>query len=331
MSELRQDPVSRDWVIVSPERAHRPHEAKLAASRECPFCPGQESSTPRVIFSINDDEGLWQLRVVPNRFPALKHHSAIPRLTGGPWSWPRLPGYGSHEVVIESRDHGTTLGLMSLTEARRLLEAYVRRYRDLAASDSRLRQIIVFRNHGERAGASIEHPHSQIIATPVVSPFTRRRTLDEIAFFDTTGRCGHCHQLLRERRSQVRLVLESDRFVSYAPFASSGPYRLVVVPRRHTPSFADILEDELDDLAEHVSRVLKAIYHLLSDPAYNLVITSPPLDLIHAGASHWAIDIVPRLTTPAGFEMGSGILVNTKPPEVAAAELREQIKKLEET
>ncbi len=325
MSELRQDLISRDWVIVSPERAIRPHEHPAHIAGPCPFCPGQEEMNPAAIETIEDEQDRWLLRVVPNKFPALDTHPLPQTRRGGCWSWPHAEGYGRHEVIIESRDHATTLGLMPMAAAQRVLSAYVSRFRTLAHEDSRLRQIIVFRNHGPRAGASLIHPHSQIIATPVVAPATRRRTLDEIAFFDTTGHCGRCHLIERERRSRTRMVLESTHFVTYAPFASPHPYQLEIVPRRHSADFGGIRRREVDDLTIHLSRILAALYRLLDDPSYNLVVTGPPLDLIHQGANHWYIEIIPRLTTPAGFEMGSGIAVNVNAPETSAAALREAV------
>lgn len=322
MSELRQDPITRDWVIVNPERAKRPH-ASAAAAMECPFCPGQEHKTPDTTDSLADSNGQWLVRVVPNKYPALRaelsddlHYEASAE------GWHHLAGYGHHEVIIETRDHMAPLGLMPVEHARRVLEVYARRYRALVECNGRLRQIVLFRNHGVRAGTSLAHPHSQIVATPVVAPEMRRRLMDEIAFFDENGRCGLCHVLERERSSGERIVLESTHFIALAPYASRNPYQLQIIPRRHCASFANATKAELDDLAVHLTRVLAALHRNLGDPDYNLVVSSPPLDLLHRGANHWFIEILPRLTTPAGFELGSRIVVNVQAPERAASELR---------
>jgi UDPglucose--hexose-1-phosphate uridylyltransferase len=322
MSELRQDPITRDWVIINPERAKRPH-AGATTEVKCPFCPGQEHKTPDTTESLVDSNGQWMVRVVPNMYPALRaepsddlHYEVSAE------GWYHLAGYGHHEVIIETRDHTMPLGLMPVEQARRVLEMYVRRYRALAECNGRLRQIVLFRNHGARAGTSLTHPHSQIVATPVVSPEMRRRLMDEIAFFDEHGRCGLCHVLQREQSSGKRMLLESTHFVALAPYASRNPYQLQVIPRGHCASFADVTEVELDDLAAHLTRVLAALSRHLGDPDYNLVVSSPPLDLAHRGANHWFIEVLPQLTTPAGFELGSRIVVNIQTPEQAAAELR---------
>jgi UDPglucose--hexose-1-phosphate uridylyltransferase len=322
MSELRQDPITRDWVIINPERARRPHDTP-AASSECPFCPGHEPKTPDTIDNLVDQNGQWLVRVVPNKYPALRASlEGELRYEQSAAGWYRLAGYGHHEVLIETREHDTTLGLMPVAQARRVLEIYLRRYRALAESDGRLRQIVVFRNHGTRAGTSLTHPHSQIIATPAVSPETRRHMMDEIAFFDEHGRCGLCHILEHEGATAERVVLGSPCFVTLAPYASRNLYQLQIIPRHHCPTFGGASDAELDDLASHLTHVLAALHRHLGDPDYNLVVSTPPLDLVHRGANHWFIEILPRLTTPAGFELGSRIVVNIQTPEQAAAELR---------
>jgi UDPglucose--hexose-1-phosphate uridylyltransferase len=328
MSELRQDPITRDWVIVNPERAARPHDRGGTAPGACPFCPGNEALTPDATDMLADADGRWLVRAVPNRFPVLRggeggsSSGAVAQEAQPGAFWRRLPGHGYHEVIIETPDHQSQLGIMPAVQARRVLEMYIRRARALVERDGRLRQIVLFRNYGERAGTSLSHPHSQIVATPAVAPETRRRVMDEIAFYDENGCCGLCRVVERERAARERVVLESTRFVSIAPYASRNPYHLQIVPLRHSPSFLEVEAGELDDLAGHLSRVAAALRARLGDPHYNLVVSSPPLDLVHRSASHWFIEILPRLTTPAGFELGSRIVVNVQPPERAAAELR---------
>jgi UDPglucose--hexose-1-phosphate uridylyltransferase len=326
MSELRQDPITHDWVIINPGRASRPHDAAGAGTTSCPFCPGNETLTPAALDSVCAPDGSWLVRAVPNRYPVLDEaepDSLLDEPHGGLWR--RRPGYGHHEVIIESRDHDVKLGLVPIDQARRVLEMYARRARSLAGRDGRLRQIVLFRNYGTRAGTSLAHPHSQIVATPTVSPETRRRVMDEIAFFDENGCCGQCRELDLERASGDRIVLESKAFVTLAPYASGNPYQLRIVPRRHCASFLEVEEAELDDLAGHLTGILAALIARLGDPHYNLVVSSAPLDLVHRSASHWFIEILPRLTTPAGFELGSRIVVNVQTPERAATELRAQI------
>ena len=322
MSELRQDPITRDWVIINPARALRPHDGGGGDAVTCPFCRGNERLAPAPLASIEEADGSWLARALPNKFPVLSsppgQHTAAPH--AGPGRW--LAGRGYHEVIVESPDHAATLGSMPAEQTRRVLEMYSRRYRALAVRDPGVRQVVLFRNQGVRAGTSLTHPHSQIVATPAVSPETRRRVNDEIAFFDEHGRCGLCRVLGDERSAAERVVLESARFVSFAPYASSNPYQLQIVPRRHSPSFLEVDPEELDDLAGHLTRVVAALRACVAEPHYNLVVSSPPLDVVHRSANHWYIELLPRLTTPAGFELGSRIVVNVKAPEQAASELR---------
>lgn len=324
MSELRQDPITRDWVIINPARALRPHDGGGAVP--CPFCPGHERHATEAVDSIEGPDGRWLVRSLPNKYPVL---STPPQEAAGgapAGSARRLAGRGYHEVIVESPEHATTLGAMPVEQARRVLEMYARRYRALAARDGSVRQVVLFRNQGTLAGTSLTHPHSQIVATPAVSPETRRRVNDEIAFFDEHGRCGLCQVLEDERDAGERVVLETSCFLTKAPYASRNPYQLHVVPLRHCPSFDEVEPGELDDLAQHLTRVVAALRACLGEPHYNLVVSSPPLDVVHRSASHWYIEILPRITTPAGFELGSRIVVNVKAPEQAASELRAAVR-----
>jgi UDPglucose--hexose-1-phosphate uridylyltransferase len=324
MSELRQDPITHDWVIINPGRAARPHDAPGSGAARCPFCPGSEALTPAPNDQLLAPDGSWLVRVIPNRFPVLSPEQAASPVDQPDGIWRKRPGYGYHEVIVESPDHSAALGTMPVAQARRVLEMYARRARALASLDGRLRQIVLFRNYGTRAGTSLAHPHSQIVATPTVSPEMRRRIMDEIAFFDEHGCCGLCRELDLERDSGERIVLESPAFVTIAPYASGNPYQLQIVPRRHCATFREVETGELDDLAAHLTRVLSALRRQLGDPHYNLIVSSPPLDLLHRSAAHWFIEILPRITTPAGFELGSRIVVNVQTPERAATELRAQ-------
>lgn len=325
MAELRQDPISHDWVILSPRRADRPHDARSTPSVLCPFCPGNEHLLPSVHESLEDDTGRWLVRAVPNKFPALAEASsgAMPPPDADGWHW--RDGRGHHEVIIDSPDHGWRLGAGEAAHAKRVLEMYVRRYRALAQGDSSTRQVVVFRNHGPRAGTSLRHPHSQIVATPVVSPEVRRRMADEVAFYDASGHCALCDVVDRETASGARIVLRSEHFVSAAPYAPRAGYHLQVIPRKHCATFTQVQPAELDDLAAHLCEVCGALDAQLHDPDFNLVVVTPPLDQVHNQANHWFIDIVPRLSTPAGFELGSGIPVVSVSPETAASALRERL------
>ena len=321
MSELRQDPITHDWVIINPDRANRP-EDNTNRSVLCPFCPGNEHLTPEPTDGFTDGEQ-WSVRVVPNKFAALDARLPLAPLTEA-WSlgWRRLQGYGYHEVIIETPNHDQSLSTLPQDQVHQIVEMYLRRYRALANADGAIRQVVLFRNHGRGAGTSLTHPHSQIVATPVVSPETRWRLSEEIEFFDATGNCGLCDMLHKELQIGVRIVDANDHFVALAPYASRVPYHMQIIPRRHCSTFLEIERVEVEELAAALSRALGALHRSLNDPDYNLVLVTPPLDQVHRLASHWFIDVVPRLTTPAGFELGSRIVVNLQTPERAAADLR---------
>ena len=321
MSQLRQDPITHDWVIINPNRAKRPEDTGIAEA-VCPFCPGNEHLTPEPVDGIADGAH-WSVRVVPNRFPAL---TASPQeltpLESLPAGWRCLPGYGYHEVIIECPDHRLSMGILPEPQVLRVVDIYLRRYRALSRADRTVRQIVLFRNHGRRAGTSLAHPHSQIVATPVVAPETRWRLSEEIGFFDSTGQCGLCHVLEQELAAGERILYATQRFVTLVPYAARVPYHIQIIPRRHCPTFLEVEPAECGELARHLRHALGALFGLLHDPDYNLVVVTPPLDQVHRLANHWFIEVLPRLTIPAGFELGSRIIVNIQTPERAAAELR---------
>ncbi len=320
MSELRQDPITHDWVIINPDRAKRP-EDKGATSPACPFCPGNEHLTPEPVDCFTDGDR-WTVRVVPNKFPALSPQSQAVEAIAGKAGWRRIPGYGYHEVIIDSPDHQLSIGTLPEQHVRKIVEMYLRRYHAMCGAEGPVRQVVLFRNHGRRAGTSLAHPHSQIVATPVVSPEIRWRLSEEMEFFDATGRCGLCHVLEKELAAGVRIVHVTQHFVTLVPYAARVPYHIQLIPRRHHPTFAEVRPAELDELAQHLNRALGIYRRRLHDPDYNLVVVTPPLDQLHRLANHWFVDVLPRTTTPAGFELGSRINVNIQTPEQAAAELR---------
>lgn len=322
MSELRQDPVTGDWVIINPQRAARPHDG--AASGPCPFCPGNEGLTPPPTDVIPAPGGGWLVRSFANRFPVLTVDAADVNVTRAcrPEGWHCMPGRGMHEVIVEAPEHGATLSTLGVEHVRQVLEMYLRRFRALAAAGESVRQIVLFRNQGKRAGTSLFHPHSQIVAVPVVAPETRRRLEREAVFFEANGRCGVCDTLDRELEAAERIVHTDPHFVTLTPFASCVPFHFRVIPRRHCPAFPEIEAAELDGLAVHLRAALRALHEVPGSPDFNLVVVTPPLEEVHRRANHWFIDVLPRLTTPAGFELGSRIVVNVQTPEQAAAELR---------
>lgn len=328
MSELRQDPTTFDWIIIARERAKRPHELRKnhlhrppppALSRECPFCPGNEGLAPDPV-ALYGKPDAWRIRVVPNKFPALTPVGDTTREERNLFRW--APGYGRHEVVIETPEHNRFIPFMPVDQVREVIAAFRDRYLALRA-DPKIKVIIIFKNHGLGAGTSLEHPHSQIVASPVVPPYIRRKHEVATQHFDNTGRCLH-HDLQRaELEEGTRVLDETSHFVVIHPFASHYPFETWIMPKLHKSSFGNISEEEIDDLAVVLREVLLKLSMSLEDPDYNLVIHTAPADDEHKSYYLWHIQLIPRLTQVAGFELGSGIYINVAVPEETAAFMRD--------
>ncbi|MEC4684326.1 MAG: galactose-1-phosphate uridylyltransferase [Nitrospirota bacterium] len=328
MSELRQDPTTNDWVIIAKERAKRPHEFKKdnitrpyfpAHSESCPFCPGNEHRTPeaKVVYG---EPGKWKTRVVPNKFAALTHEGNAVREE---WKlFRKSPGYGNHEVIIETPRHDNFIPFMNDIDVEGLIRVYRDRYHALK-KDPAIRTVIILKNHGRGAGTSLEHPHSQVVASPIVPPFVRRRYEIAIQHYDNTGRCIYCDLRENELEASERIVAETDYFVVIHPFASRYPFETWLMPKVHNSSFGNISDEEIKDLSRVLKDVLMKLYASLENPDYNLVIHTAPVDDEHKSYFLWHIQIIPRLTLAAGFELGSGISINVALPEETAAFIRD--------
>ncbi|HEY1296938.1 MAG TPA: galactose-1-phosphate uridylyltransferase [Chloroflexota bacterium] len=330
MSELRQDPLTRDWVVIAPERARRADpvgsrvspDGSLTPGRACPFCPGNELQTPAEVWRLDGPTGDWLVRVVPNLYTVLGE-SGLPQRVHTPEGFVSMPGVGRHEVVIESPDHALDLARANREQVRGVLEAYRARSRALRAETGGV--IVIFRNHGVSAGSSQQHPHSQIIATPVVPIQIRHRFDVAIQHYDDTGHCLYLDNLDAELRDGRRIVHESPRFVAFQPFAASAPYETWLMPREHVASFGDIEDTALDDLATSLRGTLAGLRTVLNDPDYNLIVQSAPSGDEGRLYFVWHIRIVPHVATTAGFELGTGMQVNPSVPEQTAPLLREAV------
>ena len=330
MPELRQDPTTKEWIVMATERAKRPDQfrnqeraiAPLPAI-SCVLCPGNESQTPREVFAIRDSQAAdapgWRVRVVPNKFPAFMSTA------GGQLKREEMfvsaPAYGHHEVIVEGPDHGRHLGLMEDREIRDVLGAYKKRYEALRA-DSKVKLILLFRNHGRSAGTSLAHPHSQLVATPIIPLHIRQKYATAIQHYDDTGRCVYCELLEAELAAGKRVVLESACFAVVHPFASQVPFETWILPKGHNPSFGNVTSEQLDDLSDVIGKVLRAFNNGLGNPDYNLIVHSAPIEDEHKPYFLWHMEIRPRLTTVAGFELGTGIYINTALPEETAPYLK---------
>ncbi len=324
MPELRKDPVTDRWVIIATDRARRPsdfsrEQVAPLTHRLCPLCPGNENKTPPEVFSVRNG-GQWDVRVVPNKFPVLGIEGDLNRDAEGLYD--RMNGLGAHEVIVETPDHTATLATMPELQVERVLWAFRSRVQDLK-NDRRLRYILLFKNHGEAAGATLEHPHCQLIALPVVP----KRALEEMdgarRYFDFKERCVFCDIVRQESKSGVRIVSETDRFLVLEPYASRFPFETWIVPRTHQSHFEDIDGADLHNLAWALRSTLRKMDKVLENPAYNFVIQTAPVQDAPVAHYHWRIEIIPKLTKVAGFELATGFYINPTPPEEAAVFLRE--------
>jgi UDPglucose--hexose-1-phosphate uridylyltransferase len=329
MPELRRDPIVGRWVIIATERARRPSDLSTCPPPPqpalCPFCPGHEDKTPREVYvsgrhpSAPPNGPGWKVRVVPNRFPALKIEGDLDRQAEGIYD--RMNGIGAHEVIVETPEHGRALKDLAPAELTEVLFAFKARILDLR-NDMRFRYILAFKNHGHLAGASLDHTHSQLIALPVVP----RQVIEEIEgakrHYDLKERCIFCDVVGQERRDRTRLVHENDEFVVFAPYAPRSPFETWIMPKRHESNFEAEPKERLAFLAEALGTTMRRIASALGDPAYNFIIHSNPVRDAASPSYHWHVEIMPALTQVAGFEWGSGFHINPVPPEEAAEFLR---------
>src|SRR3990172_6994330 len=327
MPEIRHNIITRQWVIIATERAPPAH---LFASEEkmrvdlsarvptCPLCPGNESKTPPETFREPKD-GPWRVRVVPNKFGALSSDGQLVRMNVGIKR--TIRGVGRHEVIVETPEHNQTLARMGEDEVERVLRASLARYHAVLA-DERVEQVTLFKNHGPAAGTSLEHPHSQLIGTPVIPSEVMDRLTTALQFYDESGQCLFCTTLAEEMDEGTRVVVEGQHFVAFIPFAALSPFHLWIFPKRHSASFGNIEPAELADLARVLRALLAKLHKGLNDPDYNFTIRTAPKESDRVKYYHWYVSVVPRVTKMAGFELGSGMFINTALPEESARFLR---------
>ena len=329
MPELRKDPVTGRWVIISTDRQKRPNDfvfehARLIGREHCPFCPGHEALTPPEILSYRQNGGPpngpgWDIRVVPNKFPALQVEGGLDRMGEGMFD--RMNGIGAHEVIIETPNHDRTLASMSEPEIERVLSAYRDRIVDLK-QDRRLRHILIFKNHLAPAGATLEHTHSQLIALPIVPDFVREEVDGARRHFAEKERCVFCDIVRQELADGRRVVLENADIVAVAPYAPRFAFETWLLPKRHGARFEEAPRHEYESLARLLKSVLARMNRALESPAYNLIVHTAPFADDVRDVFHWHIEVLPKLTKVAGFEWGTGFYINPTSPEEATRVLR---------
>jgi UDPglucose--hexose-1-phosphate uridylyltransferase len=325
MPELRKDPVVGRWVIIATERARRPSDFRAeptvsTGSAGCVFCPGNEEETPAELLAFRPGgTGPWTLRVVANRFPALQIEGDLS--PAGEGIYDRMNGIGAHEVIIETPDHGANLGTLPAGAVADVLFAYRERLLDLK-KDPRFEYILIFKNQGVAAGASLEHPHSQLIATPIIPELVAEEWEGAARYYRMKERCVWCDIVRQERRDGSRIVLEEDGFVAVAPFAPRFPFETWVLPVAHRATFESIEPGDVGALARLLRGLVGRLNRVLRDPPYNYALHTAPLRALDLDHFHWHLEVMPKLTRVAGFEWGTGFFINPTPPEEAARLLR---------
>jgi UDPglucose--hexose-1-phosphate uridylyltransferase len=332
LPELRKDPVTGRWVIIATDRAKRPSDfvrerVQIRGSSFCPFCYNNEAKTPPEIMAYRPDGSArntpgWTLRVVPNKFPALGIEGTLNRQGEGLYD--KMNGIGAHEVIIETPDHNLTLASMPANRIEDVLWAYRDRIIDLKR-DRRFKYILIFKNHGDAAGASLEHTHSQLIALPVVPKRVTEEVEGAKAYYGYKERCVFCDMIRQEVESRTRMVADNEGFLALSPFAPRFPFELWILPKNHQSAFEDSQKHEFEQLASILKDMLTRLDKVLDFPAYNFIIHTSPIPDTVNDYYHWHFEIMPKLTKVAGFEWGTGFYINPTPPEEAAKFLSDAI------
>lgn len=330
MPELRKDPVIGRWVIIASERARRPSDFPPPAVEEetgkrfCPFCEGNEAKTPPEVYAVRpadtprDGPG-WRVRVVPNRYPALRIEGDLDKRGKGMYDM--MNGVGAHEVLIESPKDATSLTELPEEQVKLALLAARTRLLDLKR-DVRFEYVVLFKNVGRSAGASIRHTHSQLIALPVVPRTVANEMQGSLDYFRFRGRCIFCDMIEQEDMEAERVVLSTDSFLVFCPFASRFPMEMWIVPRNHYTHFEESPEEVFEELAGALQSALRSLESVIKGVNYNYIVHTTPFRVGKPEHYHWHIEIIPRLTEVAGFEWGTGFYMNPMLPEDAAYFLR---------
>lgn len=307
-SELRFDPVSKDWILIATGRARRPEtfaQKTLRRVQSCPFCrlPGK-----------------WFVKVIANKYPPFSPDDGLDRRKEGPYQV--MNGVGFAEVIA-TRDHKRTMAQFSIPEIRQILDVYHERYLDLM-NEKFVNYVSVFHNHGKTAGATIEHPHSQIVTHPIIDPDLKRSLAGSAKYWREHKKCVHCVMLDFDKKDGQRIVFENDDFLVVCPFASRIAFETRIYPKRHLAYFERLKDKEKDSLAGAFKMAFAKLYKALNNPDYNFFLHTAPSDGKNYDHYHWHFEILPKTSTWAGFELGTGIEISTIEPEKAAAYLRKQ-------
>ena len=330
MPELRKDPIIGRWIIISTERGKRPTDFIVETNETrggfCPLCPGNENPTPPEVLSYSSTAGHqanrpgWDLRVVPNKYPALIIEGNLNKEGDGLYD--RMNGIGAHEVIIETPDHNESFANLPADRMIKVFLAYRDRLLDLA-QDPRFRYVMVFKNFGAAAGASLEHSHSQLIALPIVPRMISSEIEGSLSYFKYKERCIFCDIIRQEINQDKRVVAENDLFLAIVPYAPRSPFEMWILPKQHASSYLAMDDAHFKALTAIFSECMRRLDTCIPNVPYNFVLHGAPLRSQPLEHYHWHFEIMPKLTMIAGFEWGSGFYINSIPPEEAAQFLKE--------
>ncbi len=329
MPELRREPINGRWIIIKNEKPKGPVDFDIETksfteNNACPFCEGNEGMTPPEVHACRDEGEAnmpgWDLRVIPNKYPALSGEGELDKTGIGVFDM--MNGIGSHEVIIETPDHSRELSQLSENEFEKVIQTYRDRSLKLR-DDSRFRYIMIFKNQGKTAGASLSHAHTQLIALPMIPKNVNEELKGALTYYEYKERCIFCDMANQELRQKERLIVENKNYVAFCPFASRFAFETWIIPKKHFAAFDYIPLDMVGDLAKILKDILQRINKLFKGASYNFIIHTSPIEKRIREEYHWHIEMMPKLTKVAGFEWGSGFYVNPTPPELAAKYLRE--------
>lgn len=331
MPQLRQDLVTGRWVAIATERAKRPSSFSRAPvvtvppAAQCPFCPGHESMTPPEVLAYRapetgPDTPGWEIRVVPNLFPAFGPADEPP-ITRPVGPYQTMTGVGVHEVLISSPSHVDDLARLSIPQVAKIVRAFIDRYH-AHQHNPYIQYMLIINNHGKEAGASLEHPHSQLFGIPLI-PTVIQEELDGVRRHrEQHGTCVYCDILETEQAVGERIISENRWFLVYAPFASRTPFEAQILPRWHTARFETMTIEQQEAFSSALHDLTARLWTGLNDPPFNFFIHTAPVHGEYEAAYHWHLELLPKLAIAAGFELGTGVMINVVTPESAAEFLR---------
>ncbi|CRF33429.1 galactose-1-phosphate uridylyltransferase [Brachyspira suanatina] len=330
MPHIRKDPVTKQSVIISSERTGRPSDYVNSSERHianselsCPFCRGHEMKTPDPVYTVYaEQEEIWQVRIVPNKYPIISetHENELPKENE---LFHASSSKGFHDVIIEHPDHYFNFYHAQTEDFFYIFKAVMMRLKDLGKNEDMMYSLY-FKNFGPEAGASLYHSHSQIITTPFIPVQMYEEISGALDYYTKNGRCVYCDIIKEEKSLNERVICENNNFIAISPFASKSPYQIYIIPKEHSDSIVHVSSSNILDFSSILKDVFDRLYKLLGEVGFNYVLHTllPTLENKYKTSSHWFLDIMPKMSKLAGYELGSGVFINSITPEDATQQLR---------